>query len=88
MRLFNIPLPKKAQLGDERTIRIDGSEIDPASPVDAVRAGIAYLSEDRQNAGTIQSFGLTENITLISLRKYCRGLFIRKNEEEEAAASV
>ena len=69
------------------TIRIDGSEIDPASPVDAVRAGIAYLSEDRQNAGTIQSFGLTENITLISLRKYCRGPFIRKNEEDEAAAS-
>jgi len=69
------------------TIRIDGREIDPASPVDAVRAGIAYLSEDRQNAGTIQSFGLTENITLISLRKYCRGPFIRKNEEDEAAAS-
>ncbi len=69
------------------TIRIDGAEINPASPVDAVRAGIAYLSEDRQNAGTIQGFGLTENITLISLRKYCRGLFIRKNEEDKAAAS-
>ena len=66
-------------------IRIDGCEIDPASPVDAVRAGIAYLSEDRQNAGTIQGFGLTENITLISLRKYCRGLFIRKTEENNAA---
>ena len=69
------------------TIRIDGAEIDPASPVDAVRAGIAYLSEDRQNAGTIQGFGLTENITLISLLKYCRGLFIRKTEEDKAAAS-
>ncbi|MBR4663020.1 MAG: sugar ABC transporter ATP-binding protein [Lentisphaeria bacterium] len=68
------------------TIRIDGREIDPASPVDAVRAGIAYLSEDRQNAGTIQSFGLTENITLISLRKYCRGSFIRKEAETGAAA--
>ena len=68
------------------TIRIDGRKADPASPVDAVRAGIAYLSEDRQNAGTIQSFGLTENISLISLWKYCRGLFIRKTEEDDAAA--
>ena len=68
------------------TIRIDGRKADPASPVDAVRAGIAYLSEDRQNAGTIQSFGLTENISLISLRKYCRGLFIRKTEEDDAAS--
>lgn len=68
------------------TIRIDGREVDPASPVEAVRAGIAYLSEDRQNAGTIQSFGLAENISLISLRKYCRALFIRKQEETDAAA--
>ena len=39
MRLFNIPLPKKAQLGDERTIQIDGSWDVTGAP-DAVTAAI------------------------------------------------
>ena len=67
------------------TIKIDGREVDPDSPEKAVRAGIAYLSEDRQKAGTIQSFGLAENISLISLRKYCARGFIRTAAETEAA---
>ena len=55
------------------------------SPADAVGAGIAYLSEDRQKAGTILSFGMTENISLISLGKYCAGPFLRKQRETAAA---
>ena len=67
------------------SVRIEGREMRIDSPGDAVRAGIAYLSEDRQKAGTIQSFGMTENITLISLRKYCSGPFLRKRRETAAA---
>lgn len=69
------------------TVRIGGQEVNPDSPVKAVASGIACLSEDRQKAGTIQMFGLAENISLISLRKYCSGPLIRKKRETAAAAS-
>lgn len=67
------------------TIRINGKEAHPDTPAEAVKAGIAYLPEDRQKAGIIQMFGLTANITLISLLKYCAGPFLRKKQEKTAA---
>ncbi|MBQ9338113.1 MAG: sugar ABC transporter ATP-binding protein [Lentisphaeria bacterium] len=67
------------------TVLVDGKEARIDSPSDAVRTGIAYLSEDRQKAGTVQPFGVTENISLISLRKYCSGPFLRKSRETAAA---
>src|SRR6185312_5764302 len=45
-------------------------------PSDAIRAGIAYVPEDRQDQGAVLSLGIRENITLANLRKYVRGLFL------------
>ncbi|HET7839866.1 MAG TPA: sugar ABC transporter ATP-binding protein [Rectinemataceae bacterium] len=52
-------------------------------PADAVAAGISYLSEDRQGAGIVTGFTVTENVTLVSLANYCRSLLrlIDKGEE-------
>ena len=47
----------------------------------AVGYGLAYLSEDRQGKGIVQGFNLPQNITLISLKEYMRGVFIDKNAE-------
>jgi ribose transport system ATP-binding protein len=44
-------------------------------PADAVAAGISYLSEDRQGAGIVTAFTVTENVTLVSLADYCKSLF-------------
>ena len=41
-------------------------------PSDAVKAGISYLSEDRQGAGVVTGFSVFKNITLVSLARYCR----------------
>jgi ribose transport system ATP-binding protein len=66
---------------------MDGQEIDIRRPEDAVRHGIDYLSEDRQGAGILTSFSVTQNITLISLLSYCASLlgFILRKKEEGAA---
>jgi ribose transport system ATP-binding protein len=68
-------------------IFMDGQEIDIRRPEDAVRHGIDYLSEDRQGAGILTSFSVTQNITLISLLSYCASLlgFILRKKEEGAA---
>ncbi|MCL2472089.1 MAG: sugar ABC transporter ATP-binding protein, partial [Treponema sp.] len=51
------------------------------NPATAVHYGLAYLSEDRQGKGIVQGFNLPQNITLISLKKYIRGIFIDKKAE-------
>ena len=50
-------------------------------PAAAVSYGLAYLSEDRQGKGIVQGFNLPQNITLISLKKYLKGIFIDKAQE-------
>jgi ribose transport system ATP-binding protein len=69
---------------DSGSIEIDGASIDPRSPRDAMRHGIAYLSEDRKGRGLTIDMGVTENVTLVSLRRYSR-LLIRKRAEDAAA---
>lgn len=64
---------------------INGREPVIRSPGDAHAAGMAYLSEDRQGKGLIMNFSLTENITLLSLRKYTAGLISRSKERRQAA---
>lgn len=65
-----------------------GKELKISSPEDAVKAGIAYIPEDRQKSGTIQQFPLSWNMTLISLvEKYCFRGFIRKKKENTSAGN-
>jgi ribose transport system ATP-binding protein len=66
---------------------MNGEEIDIRRPEDAVKHGIDYLSEDRQGAGILTGFSVTQNITLVSLRSYCASFlrFIMRRKEDEAA---
>ncbi len=60
------------------TVSLDGRPLSVASPADAIAAGIAYVPEDRQDQGAILSLGIRENVTLASLGKYVRGLFLSR----------
>jgi len=67
-------------------IRLHGRAIDIASPIDAIRHGIAYVSEDRKAHGLAVKMTVAENITMANLRAVCRrGGFIRFGAELEAA---
>lgn len=55
-------------------IRVHQKPVRIKSINDAVQHGLAYLSEDRQGCGLTMDFNLIENISLISLKKYCQGL--------------
>jgi ribose transport system ATP-binding protein len=67
------------------TVRINGKSHPIRSPADAVSQGLGYLSEDRQGKGIVQGFNLPQNITLISLKRYLRGILINKQAETEKA---
>lgn len=62
-------------------ILIDGREVRIDGPRDAVRAGIAYLSEDRKGTGLTLGMGIAENTTMVSLKRYCRPWIDRRAED-------
>jgi rhamnose transport system ATP-binding protein len=64
-------------------VLLDGKPLAIRSPADAIRAGIAYVPEDRQDQGAVLSLGIRENITLANLHKYVRGLFLSRPAEQE-----
>ncbi len=65
------------------TVKIQGRKVDLKSPDDAIRAGIAYVPEDRQVQGTFQPIGIRENITLASLSQHTRNAVISYKAELE-----
>lgn len=64
-------------------IRIDGQPITIRTPRDAARAGLAYLTEDRKEAGLLLTKSLRENLTLAALEKFGR---IHIDQQAERAA--
>ncbi len=63
------------------SVRIDGKPVDIRSPDDAIRAGLAYLPEDRQTQGAVLAFGIRANMTLASLGAHARNGFISYAKE-------
>ncbi|OAA31696.1 ABC transporter ATP-binding protein [Kosmotoga arenicorallina S304] len=68
------------------SIIIKGKACNIKSPADALKHGIAYLSEDRQGIGILTNFDIPSNITLPSLKHYLRGILINKKKEQEKTA--
>jgi ribose transport system ATP-binding protein len=72
------------------TIEVEGRAIAPRSPVDAIRAGVALLPEDRRHEGLVLDFDVRENVTLASLGRHRGGLlpFPRRASEKRATAAM
>jgi ribose transport system ATP-binding protein len=69
-------------------IFLDGREIAPASPHQAIREGIGLLTEDRNRYGLIMQMSIRENISLANLRAMLTGPFIDRRKEESAAKQL
>ncbi|MGI9181103.1 MAG: sugar ABC transporter ATP-binding protein [Longimicrobiaceae bacterium] len=68
---------------DEGAIQFDGRRLDPRTPDDAIRAGIAFVSEDRKGEGIIPELSVRENLTLAALPALTRlGIVDRARQRE------
>ncbi len=65
------------------TVSLNSNQLQIRTPGDAVKAGLNYLSEDRQVSGIITSFEVVKNITLASLKDYARPFLNKKAEIEK-----
>ncbi len=64
-------------------IVLDGKEINPRNPNDAIRAGIAFLSEDRKAEGIIPDLSVRENLTLAALPELTSAGIVSRAKQNE-----
>ena len=67
-------------------VRVNGSPCRIRSPKEAMKHGIAYVSEDRKGVGLHLSLSVIDNITLANLRAY--GDFMLSRQQERQAAGT
>jgi ABC-type sugar transport system ATPase subunit len=65
---------------DSGRIEIFGKPLTPQSPVDAIRAGLVYLPEERKQEGIFPLLSIAENAALPSLDRFA-GLLRMRNRE-------
>ena len=80
LALFGIAPP------DRGVVELRGERLSAASPRRALRAGIAYLSEDRRQLGLSLPQSVTANVTLATLRDYVTRFGLLERSAERAVA--
>ena len=73
---------------DAGEITIRGNRVVLKTPFDAIKAGIAYLPEDRRRHGVILDMPVSANLTLASLDKFSTAWSFDTDKERETAASA
>eukprot|EP01037_Dinobryon_pediforme_P013967 gene13967-14083_t len=58
---------------DSGEIHVHGQKQDIKSPKDAVRLGLAYLSEDRKRFGLVTPMSVRDNVTMASWQRFTSG---------------
>lgn len=71
----------------EGTIRVGGQEVLPHSPREAVDAGIALITEDRQRTGLALALPLSTNMTMANLDGVTHQGLVSPAEERNVAAT-
>ena len=66
-------------------VEIDGMSVDLRSPRDAIRHGVALLTEDRKRLGLLLDESVAVNVTLASLKDLARGPRLDTGAERVAA---
>lgn len=67
------------------TARINGKNYQPHHPADAMRAGFAYVTEDRKGSGLVMDASIKRNITLASIPDVARFGLINEPKENYVA---
>lgn len=68
---------------DGGNIYIHGKKVKISNPRQAIRAGIAFLTEDRKNQGLVLSQSIRSNLIMANMRGFARGLFLNDKRIEK-----
>ncbi|WP_415774645.1 sugar ABC transporter ATP-binding protein [Paraburkholderia sp. J11-2] len=73
---------------DEGELLFDGKAKAIRSPADAIRAGVAFLTEDRKGTGLFMQLSVGENMQISSLKRHCAFGFVRQQRMDEECARM
>ena len=73
---------------DAGTLKVNGETVQIQSAAEAIKRGIALITEDRQLKGLNLKASVKDNITLVNLEKFSRWGQILQGREENAAADA
>jgi monosaccharide-transporting ATPase len=65
------------------TLSLDGRALAPREPVDAIRAGIGFCSEDRKLEGIVPEMSVSENVTLALMPQLTRAGVVDEAKRQE-----
>jgi rhamnose transport system ATP-binding protein len=70
---------------DAGHVEVDGRRLPPGKPVEAMRAGIGFVPEDRRQQGLVMDLSIARNATITRLRALSRLGLIRGAAEDRLA---
>ncbi len=76
---------RKARSG---VVTIDGVEINIGSPSESIKAGIAFVPEDRKGAGLVLSRSVVDNASLPHIREFSRSGWVNFGARNNAVTKV
>ena len=68
---------------DSGSVKVGGEEIRTGSPASAIKAGVAFLPEDRKSEGVIPDLSVKENIVAAALPKLSRAGLVSEKAQDE-----
>ena len=70
------------------SVRLLGQEIHANAPMDAIRKGLGFLTENRKSDGLLLPLSVKDNITLVSVNNYANMMVINGQDERRATADI
>ncbi|MGI8784154.1 MAG: sugar ABC transporter ATP-binding protein [Acidobacteriota bacterium] len=70
------------------TVLLDGQPVQTTGPVEAIRQGMAFLTEDRKDTGILPTLSIYQNLTLPTLGSFCRSIWIDIAREIRSAGDA
>ncbi len=70
------------------SVRLGGEEIHANAPMDAIRKGLGFLTENRKSDGLLLPLSVKDNITLVSVNNYANLMVINGQEERRATTDI
>jgi ribose transport system ATP-binding protein len=67
------------------TVALDGRSVRLKHPADAIKRGVAMVTEERKRDGIVENFPVWQTVTLPWLRKFATVGFLRRHHERRAA---
>ena len=69
-------------------VRLLGEAIHANAPMDAIRKGLGFLTENRKSDGLLLPLSVKENITLVSVNNYANLMVINGQDERRATTEI